>query len=117
MIYLPYDDFRLSALTLESDQLEESILGAVQRLALGPSGVDEWSGYERALWNYARTLCMEWYDRYHRHHDGWSFILVADKNLPSQWRYPDWHGDLSVHTEHREALFQLNPEAYEGFEC
>ncbi|MBC9731384.1 MSMEG_6728 family protein [Streptomyces sp. TRM68367] len=130
--FLPYSDFRASALILDRRRLGKQRVEALQVLrGLVVPGygwrrhpaVRMWAGYEEALVRYGLEVCTVWGE--HGHQDGCAAALVADllvfrpgasvrhqMRLASAGELPPWLGDDAFHRSHRSALVRKDPSTY-----
>ncbi|GAA3773562.1 MSMEG_6728 family protein [Streptomyces phyllanthi] len=130
--FLPYPDFRESALTLDRRRLGKQRVEALQVLrGLVVPGygwrrhpaVRMWAGYEEALVRYGLEVCKVW--REQGHQDSCAATLVADlaavrprtpvrdqQPLATAGELPPWLGDTAFHRSHRSALVRKDPTAY-----
>ncbi|WP_171109832.1 MULTISPECIES: MSMEG_6728 family protein [unclassified Streptomyces] len=130
--FLPYPDFRSSALVLDRRRLGKQRVEALQVLrGLVVPGygwrhhpaVRMWAGYEEALVRYGLEVCKVWRERGHQ--DGCAATLVADLLafrpgasvrhqvlLAAAGELPPWLGDDAFHRSHRSALVRKDPNSY-----
>ncbi|WP_055524355.1 MSMEG_6728 family protein, partial [Streptomyces ossamyceticus] len=130
--FLPYPDFRASALALDRRRLGKQRVEALQVLrGLVVPGygwrhhpaVRMWAGYEEALVRYGLDVCAVWRERGHR--DSCATTLVADllafrpgtqvrpqAALGEAAELPPWLGDDTFHHSHRSALLRKDPTTY-----
>ncbi|MFJ4519650.1 MSMEG_6728 family protein [Streptomyces sp. NPDC088810] len=130
--FLPYSDFRSSALTLDRRRLGKQRVEALQVLrGLVVPGygwrhhpaVRMWAGYEEALVRYGLEVCKVW--RECGHQDSCAATLVADllafrpgasvrhqAPLAAAGELPPWLGDEAFHRSHRSALVRKDPGTY-----
>jgi hypothetical protein len=130
--FLPYPDFRASALTLDRRRLGKQRVEALQVLrGLVVPGygwrhhpaVRMWAGYEEALVRYGLDVCAVW--REQGHQDSCAATLVADllafhpgtqvrpqATLREAAELPPWLGDDRFHRSHRSALLRKDPATY-----
>lgn len=130
--FLPYYDFRSSALVLDRRRLGKQRVEALQVLrGLVVPGygwhrhpaVRMWAGYEEALVRYGLEICRVW--REYGHQDGCAATLVADfltfrpgapvrhqVPLAAAGELPPWLGDDAFHRSHRSALVRKDPNTY-----
>ncbi|QTD98623.1 MSMEG_6728 family protein [Streptomyces cyanogenus] len=130
--FLPYPDFRSSALALDRRRLGKQRVEALQVLrGLVVPGygwrhhpaVRMWAGYEEALVRYGLDVCKVW--REHGHQDSCAATLVADlldfrpgapvrhqTLLAAAGELPPWLGDDAFHRSHRSALVRKDPATY-----
>lgn len=69
-----------------------------------------WKGYEAALNEYARVICVEWRRRGYKD-------TVLEKLAPDAivFFYPPWLGDAKFHAAHRSNLLRKNAKHYSQF--
>ena len=69
-----------------------------------------WKGYEAALNEYARVICLKWRRRGYKD-------TVLEKLAPDAivFFYPPWLGNLAFHASHRSNLLRKNAEHYSQF--
>ncbi len=122
--FLPYADFRKSALALDQRRLGKQRVEAMQVLnALGRTtggwvnhpAVRMWRGYEDALLLYTLTMCDTWREL------GYA-DTVRDQVLdrcpqgappdPATVLMPPWLGDEALHRSHQSNLLRKDPEYY-----
>ncbi|MEU9625790.1 MSMEG_6728 family protein [Streptomyces luteogriseus] len=130
--FLPYPDFRTTALALDRRRLGKQRVEALQVLrGLVVPGygwrrhpaVKMWLGYEEALVRYGLEICRVW--REQGHQDTCAATLVADvaatrphapirdqHRLAAEGELPPWLGDGPFHESHRSALVRKDPETY-----
>ncbi|WP_409470752.1 MSMEG_6728 family protein [Streptomyces sp. HC307] len=130
--FLPYPDFRSSALVLDRRRLGKQRVEALQVLrGLFVPGygwrrhpaVRMWAGYEEALVRYGLEVCKVWRERGHQ--DGCAATLVADllafrpgasarhqALLAAAGELPPWLGDDAFHRSHQSALVRKDPNTY-----
>ncbi|MFJ7337976.1 MSMEG_6728 family protein [Streptomyces sp. NPDC101116] len=130
--FLPYPDFRATALALDRRRLGKQRVEALQVLrGLVVPGygwrhhpaVRMWLGYEEALVRYGLEVCRVW--REQGHQDTCAATLVADlaatrphapirdqHRLAADGELPPWLGDGPFHESHRSALVRKDPTTY-----
>ncbi|WP_329333811.1 MSMEG_6728 family protein [Streptomyces sp. NBC_01352] len=130
--FLPYPDFRASALVLDRRRLGKQRVEALQVLRglIVPGygwrhhqAVRMWAGYEEALVRYGLEVCKVWCE--HGHQDSCSVTLVTDLRairpgasvrdqvpLGAAGELPPWLGDDAFHRSHRSALVRKDPTTY-----
>ncbi|MFD3503566.1 MSMEG_6728 family protein [Streptomyces sp. NPDC058678] len=131
--FLPYPDFRASALVLDRRRLGKQRVEALQVLRglIVPGygwrrhpAVRMWAGYEEALVRYGLEVCKVWCDQGHQ--DSCAATLVADlaafrpdgaptrdqPRLAAAGELPPWLGDDAFHRSHRSALVRKDSAAY-----
>jgi Pyrimidine dimer DNA glycosylase len=65
-----------------------------------------WAGYEGALAQYGREICLEWIARGYNDTMLDRFVCVGDPDLPP------WLGDSRLHISHQSNLVRKNPTYY-----
>ncbi|MDX3646129.1 MSMEG_6728 family protein [Streptomyces sp. MB09-02B] len=130
--FLPYPDFRASALVLDQRRLGKQRVEALQVLRglIVPGygwrrhpAVRMWAGYEEALVRYGLEVCEVWCEQGHQ--DSCAATLVADfaavrpdarprdqARLAAAGELPPWLGDDAFHRSHRSALLRKDPVLY-----
>ncbi|MFJ3440236.1 MSMEG_6728 family protein [Streptomyces sp. NPDC086081] len=130
--FLPYPDFRRTALALDRRRLGKQRVEALQVLRglIVPGygwrrhpAVRMWTGYEEALVRYGLEICRVW--RELGHQDSCAATLVADlattrphapirdqDELAAEGELPPWLGDRPFHRSHRSALVRKDPDTY-----
>ena len=130
--FLPYADFRRSALTLDPRRLGKQRVEAIQVLrGLTVPGygwrhhpaVRMWAGYEEALVRYGLDVCAVWTA------GGRADTCAAtlredlaaslrrtevrsDAELAAAGELPPWLGEEALHRSHRSALVRKDPAHY-----
>ncbi|HWU09138.1 MAG TPA: MSMEG_6728 family protein [Streptomyces sp.] len=130
--FLPYADFRRSALVLDQRRLGKQRVEAIQVLrGLTVPGygwrhhpaVRMWTGYEEALVRYGLDMCAAWTA------EGRADTCAAtlrkdltaslrrtavrtDAELAAAGELPPWLGDEAFHESHRSALVRKDPAYY-----
>lgn len=114
--FLPYPDFKLSAMSLDPNRLGNQAYRECKTLINGGwphhPAAKMWKGYRSALARYALACFEELTARgkhYPKHVRFFSRLVVDD-------RLPTWLGDDRVHSSHRSALLFKRPEWYKTFE-
>jgi hypothetical protein len=121
--FLPYDDFKKSALVLDRRRLGKQRVEAMQILSIlagrGKSGawinhpaVKMWRGYEWALFQYIKAVCAAW--------TGFGYkdtCLEKSKRIIKSLgvikkEMPPWLGRQDFHNSHRSNLLRKNKEFY-----
>ena len=115
--FLPYEDFKRSAETLDSKRLGKQRVESMQiykACVLDDYGwknhpaVKMWIGYEDALLIYMNTMIDEWVKRgFNNTMD----IAQIDNNIIN----PPWLGDELVHSSHRSNLLRKNENYYSKY--
>lgn len=130
--FLPYSDFRASALVLDRRRLGKQRVEALQVLrGLTVPGygwrrhpaVRMWAGYEEALVRYGLEVCAVWCEQGRQ--DSCATTLLADfaafrpgartrdqARLAAAGELPPWLGDDAFHRSHRSALLRKDPDVY-----
>lgn len=117
--FLPYDNFRNSALALDRARLGKQRVETLQILntLLGLSdgwrnhpATKMWKGYEAALWFYGQTMIGEWVARGYRN----NMVLPGQFTL-NDLVVPSWLGDPKIHASHRSNLLRKDPQWYGQF--
>ncbi|MFE5209471.1 MSMEG_6728 family protein [Streptomyces sp. NPDC056600] len=131
--FLPYRDFRRSALALDRRRLGKQRVEALQVFrALTVPGygwqhhpaVRMWAGYEEALVRYGLEVCRVWQEQ--GRPDTCADSLTAEyatlrpdaprarvqKALAEAAELPPWLGDKAFHRSHRSALLRKDPQEY-----
>ncbi|MER6344985.1 MSMEG_6728 family protein [Streptomyces sp. NPDC001595] len=130
--FLPYPDFRASALVLDTRRLGKQRVEALQVLrGLVVPGygwrrhpaVRMWAGYEEALVRYGLEICKVWSQQGRK--DTCATTLIADleafrpgtrirdqQHLAAAGELPPWLGDEPFHRSHRSALLRKDPDTY-----
>lgn len=111
--FLPYPDFKLSAVCLDNKRLGKQRVEAFQILqALLTSGygwknhpaVKMWQGYESALCDYYSSIVNTWLNRGFSH--SMPRNLHAYFSIPRSSELPHWLGDSDFHSSHRANLLR-----------
>lgn len=117
--FLPYDNFRTSAMVLDRARLGKQrvetlqILNALMGLSKGWANhpaTKMWAGYEGALWLYGQTMIGEWETRGYRNNMVLPGSFKADDIV-----FPPWLGDPAFHASHRSNLLRKDPLWYNQF--
>jgi hypothetical protein len=131
--FLPYADFRSSALALDRARLGKQRVEALQVFrALTVPGygwqhhpvVRMWEGYQEALVRYGLEVCRVWTEQ--GRPDTCAASMTAEfaafrpdatevrsqKTLAAAGELPPWLGDRALHRSHRSALLRKAPEEY-----
>jgi hypothetical protein len=112
---LPVPDFKECARILDYRRLGKQRVEAYQILntlrgeSLGwrnHPAVKMWAGYEPALKQYGREMCLEWRARGYKDNMLERFVLNAPVVLPT------WLGDSRLHISHQSNLIRKDPEYY-----
>lgn len=130
--FLPYPDFRASALVLDRRRLGKQRVEALQVLRglIVPGygwrrhpAVRMWAGYEEALVRYGLEVCKVWREAGHQDTCAASLVrglaacrpgepVRAQPQLASAGELPPWIGDDPFHRSHRSALVRKDPATY-----
>ena len=112
--FLPLADFKESAQVLDNKRLGKQRVEAYQitRVLAGLTkgwrnhpAVLMWKDYEPALYEYGRTVCVEWRNR--------GFVDNLVDNFPIvDVVYPPWLGNEDFHKSHQANLVRKLPEHY-----
>ncbi|WP_329228493.1 MSMEG_6728 family protein [Streptomyces sp. NBC_01460] len=130
--FLPYADFRRSALALDPRRLGKQRVEAIQVLrGLTVPGhgwrhhpaVRMWTGYQEALVRYGLDVCAVWSAEGRA--DTCAATLRQDlaaslgrttvrtaAGLAAEGELPPWLGDEAFHRSHRSALVRKDPDHY-----
>lgn len=123
--FLPYSDFshtaksldyrRLGKQRVETYQILKVLLGQGRVLKNGSlawqnhPAVKMWRGYESALAEYGRVICVEWKSRGYK--DTVTEKIVA-LIAPSTSTLPHWLGNDEIHRSHQSNLIRKLPMHY-----
>lgn len=117
--FLPYPNFKTSAMVLDRSRLGKQrvetlqILNALMGLSEGwrnHPATKMWAGYEGALWLYGQTMIGEWVDR------GYQNNMVLPGNFTTNdIEFPPWLGKPEFHASHRSNLLRKDPLWYGQF--
>lgn len=119
--FLPYPDFKKSALVLDYRRLgkqrveTKQILNALDGLSKGWTNhpaTNMWRGYEFALAYYGLTMCAEWIRRGYNDSLSEFFIQRLSQYGDETAVLPPWMGDEEFHTSHQSNLVRKDPEYY-----
>lgn len=118
--FLPYENFKNTALCLDRQRLGKQRVETLQILntLLGLSegwrshpAVKMWRGYEAALWLYGQTMIGEWVAR------GYKNTMVLPGHFTAKdLKMPPWLGDKRLHASHRSNLLRKDPVWYGQFD-
>jgi len=117
--FLPYDNFRTSAMVLDRQRLGKQrvetlqILNALMGLSDGwrnHPATRMWAGYEGALWFYGQTMIGEWVARGYQNN-----MVLPGSFKPADITFPAWLGDPAFHASHRSNLLRKDPLHYNQF--
>lgn len=115
--FLPYADFNETAKVLDYKRLGKQRVEAYQitRVLQGLTkgwrnhpAVLMWEGFEPALFEYGRVICLEWIER------GYNDSLL-DKFPQESIIYPPWLGDTRLHISHQANLVRKDPDHYRQY--
>lgn len=115
--FLPYPNFAECARVLDYKRLGKQrveawqILQAMKRTTGGwvnHPAVNMWRGYESALKQYGREMCLEWIQR------GYNDTMLERFPLDTVIELPNWLGDTRIHLSHQSNLIRKYPEYYES---
>ncbi len=119
--FLPYADFKKTALVLDAKRLNKQRVEAKQLLSgqwPNHPASKMWRGYEAALALYGEIICLEWISRGYK--DSLRFWFNTklwdyrpDCRIPIVM--PLWFGNEAFHAAHRSNLLRKNPEWYSQF--
>lgn len=130
--FLPYPDFRATAVVLDVRRLGKQRVETLQVLrALTVPGhgwrnhpaVRMWTGYEEALTRYGLVICERWVRGGRRDTVAGTLrtdlagatgrvVVRAQGLLAAEGELPPWLGDEAFHRSHRSALVRKDPEHY-----
>ncbi len=120
--FVPYPDFKNSALVLDYRRLGKQRVETLQILnsltGIGKSGwinhpaTKMWAGHESGLIAYGIAMCAAWKSLGYKDTcmEKISLLGIADSN-----DLPSWWGDDRVHSSHRSNLIRKYPEHYSQF--
>ena len=115
--FLPYEDFELSAITLDNRRLGKQRVETLQILKslTDPSygwkhhpAVVMWRGYEYWLKRYGLAICDAWIDRGYK---DTCKEKISKFNFP-QVEKPWWIGYTKFHDSHKSNLLRKDPSYY-----
>ena len=128
--FLPYEDFGLSAKSLDNKRLgkqrvetmqimnviyKKKVLGETKGAWFNHPAVLMWEEYPWALFNYQRSICSEWASRgyrdtcYGKTRETYNRIPIE---LCGEYKLPEWLGNDNFHEAHRSNLVRKDPEYY-----
>ena len=116
--FMPVADFKEVAKMLDYRRLGKQRVEAWQILKalngeskgwLNHPAVLMWAGYERALMEYGRIVCVEWRER------GYNDNMLDRFPVQVDVVYPSWLGDPEFHLSHQANLVRKLPEHYRKF--
>jgi len=123
--FLPYKDFRKTALCLDYKRLGKQRVEAwqiYQALTQENYGwknhpiVKMWKGYEHCLLLYGWYICQEWRARGYKGQMWEKFI--TEMNLQYHDKeivYPSWLGNKKLHSSHKSNLLRKDKKYYDKF--
>lgn len=120
--FLPYRDFKLTAICLDSKRLHKQvreghmILKTLDGRDYGSSNhpvMKMWRGYREALLEYICYMVKECKFRKIAKDD---LLLGEYFDFPYVRKYPNWLGDADFHSSHRSNLLRRNPLWYAIFQ-
>jgi len=120
--FLPFDDFALSAGSLDRARLGKQrvetlqILNALKDPSYGwqnHPATNMWRGSELTLVDYGVAICSEWISR--GYNDTCLDKIKANTAHFSNTSSPWWLGDSRVHDSHKAMLYKKNPDFYVAF--
>lgn len=74
-----------------------------------------WKGFELALLNYGRIICLEWKKRGYKDSMYWKFLRELLFYGVEEIKYPSWLGNEKFHASMRSNLLRKNKEWYSQF--
>lgn len=120
--FLPYEDFRQSAESLDNLRLGKQRvenLQIMQALLFGRGwlyhpAVRMWRGYARALLNYQEKICFEWIERGFKDtcYVKTSNLYFDTAGFDEPHVFPHWLGDHAFHISHQSNLVRKDPRFY-----
>jgi hypothetical protein len=120
--FLPYPDFKQSALCLDYRRLgkqrveTKQIFLAIENPSYGwqnHPAVNMWRGYEGALAQYGSDICMEWI--VNRGHSDTLLTFFYRRKQKYPYNPPAWLGSHEFHASHRANLLRKDPKYYGKF--
>lgn len=121
--FLPYKEFKSSAIVLDKKRLFKqvleghSILRTIDGEAVGWSNhpaMKMWIGYREALLEYICHMVKEC--RFRRIGKDSTLLAKYDNRFPYVRKYPNWLGDVDFHSSHRSNLLRKDPLWYAIFQ-
>lgn len=116
--FLPYPSFEESARCLDNKRLGKqrvesltilkTLRGEISGWKYHPA-VKMWRGYEEALKEYGRIICIRWVVR------GFNDSLFSNFEWTKGIIYPPWLGDERLHSSHRSNLLRKDFKWYSQF--
>lgn len=128
--FLPYPNFQESAAVLDNKRLGKQIIEARQIFlaCTDPSygwrnhpAVQQWIGWEGALFNYASAMACEWADRFDKIHQAFHNMhtdfhkYCALDGITVDFKNPTWLGYEPYHASHRSNLLRKEPLWYRKY--
>jgi hypothetical protein len=119
--FMPYNCFKLTALSLDNKRLGKQRVEAWQVLRalrgetkgwVNHPATVMWRGYEQALIHYGMTICAEWQER------GFKDSLYdkfRTQHLSLSYAEPWWMGYEPLHTSHQSNLYRKDANYYSEF--
>lgn len=125
--FLPYSDFKISAVCLDNRRLGKQRVECLQILKSltdvhygwrNHPAVKMWEDYEAALYRYACAIIHQW--------TSWpiygidncleqiTYIMIKNQ-IPFEGKDPFWLGDEKFHLSHRSKLLQKDYDFYRRF--
>lgn len=115
--FLPYPDFRMSAICLDQKRLGKQRVECIQILnAMDGGGWKNhpatvmWRGFVPALAAYGMAICKEWMERGYKDTCRWKL----ESHCIPEYLLPPWIGG-PIHASHRSNLLRKMPEYYGHF--
>ncbi len=118
--FLPYDNFDLSARSLDMRRLGKQrvegyqILRTLAGLSTGwknHPATRMWQGHEETLLRYVVTICKEWRRRGYKD-TVLDKVHAMESEVPFNTTVPPWLGDEAFHRSHQANLVKKLPEHY-----
>ena len=101
------DNKRLGKQRVEAYQIGRVLQGLTKGWRNHPA-VLMWRGYEPALYEYGRVICLEWRER--------GFVDNMIERFPRERiELPSWLGDERLHLSHQSNLIRKYPEHYKEY--
>lgn len=119
--FLPYSDFKTSAMSLDSKRLGKQRVETLQivKALTEPTygwknhpATKMWRGHIPMLVEYQRAICAEWGRRNYKDTCMDKTLLIAADYLDEEIVAPQWLGNPELHISHRSNLLRKNPEFY-----
>lgn len=122
ILYLPYEDFHLSAKAMDFRTLTLQRFEAWRLLHMlktrVPYGMEKhptllmWEDYPSWLAAYGMAICSEWSSQADRETELTELFRTHIEVTDLTDTYPLWLGDSLLHLSHRSNMIKLNPEHY-----